>query len=332
MKSNNKMWAILVHLSMSMWYEKYDELPFDDGMWDYIVEESAKVGVNTIVLDVGDGIEFGSHPEIACKGAWTRGRVRKEVARCKNLGIALIPKLNFATHHDIWLGPYHRMVSTPEYYRVCDDLIKEVYELFDHPEYIHIGMDEEDEKHVRKDELAVYRQGELFWHDIRFYVDSVADTGAKAWMWSCPLFDHPEEYKKHFEPDEVILSPWYYNALRKEHWTPVSSRQEYVTYYNEGDYAKMGIEYVEQDPFLVNFRNLALPLMEEGYLYVPCASVINKCDYNTSDLVEYFRDNAPDNQIVGYITAPWYKTMPEFKENFGQSFRFLKEAKEKFYE
>ena len=331
MEKNNKVWAILVHLSMSMWAEKYDTLPFDNDIWDYIVEESEKTGINTIVLDVGDGIEFGSHPEIACKGAWSRDKLRKELARCREKGIALIPKLNFATPHDIWLGEYHRKVSTPEYYRVCNDLIKEAYELFEHPEYIHIGMDEEDAKHVTGDELAVYRQGELYWHDIRFFVDCVKDTGAKPWMWSCPLFDHPEEYKEHFGAEEVILSPWYYNAFRREHWTPVSSRAEYVAYYNEGDYAKMGIEYVEEDPFLVNFRNVALPLMKEGYLYVPCASVFNRCDYNTSDLVEYFKDNAPDNQVIGYITAPWFKTMAEFKGMFEESFRFMKEAKEKFY-
>ncbi len=331
MENNNKMWAILVHLSMSMWSEKYETLPFEDDIWDYVLEESEKAGINTIVLDVGDGIEFGSHPEIACKGAWSRNRLRKELARCREKGIALIPKLNFATPHDIWLGEYHRMVSTPEYYRVCNDLIKEAYELFGHPEYIHIGMDEEDEKHVRNHELAVYRQGELYWHDIRFFVDCVKATGAKPWMWSCPLFDHPEEYKAHFDADEVILSPWYYNAFRKEHWTPVSSRAAYVTYYNEGEYANMGIEYVEQDPFLVNFRNVALPLMKEGYHYVPCASVCNRCDYNTSDLVEYFKDNAPDNQVIGYITAPWFKTTAEFKGMFEESFRFMKEAKEKFY-
>lgn len=140
MKKKSKMWAILVHLSMSMWREKYEELEFDDEMWDYIVEESVKSGVNTIVLDIGDGLVFGSHHEIACKGAWARNGLHKELTRCKEKGITLIPKLNFATPHDIWLGEYHRKISTPEYYRVCNDLIKEVYEIFDHPEYIHICL------------------------------------------------------------------------------------------------------------------------------------------------------------------------------------------------
>jgi len=327
----NKMWGILVHLSMHMWQDKYDTLPFDDELWDYIIDESEKSGVNTIVLDLGDGIEYASHPEIAMKGAWTRKRVRTEVKRCKEAGIALIPKLNFATPHDMWLGEYARMVSTSTYYKVANDLIKEVYELFDHPKYIHLGMDEEDAKHVEKHEFAVFRQGELYWHDVRFLMDSVIDTGAKPWIWSCGLFDYPEEYKKHIGVEDAVLSPWYYNAFRKEHWTPVESRAEYVTYYNEGAYAEMGIKFVEEDPFLVNFRKVALPLMKEGYKYIPCASVFNRCDWNTSDLVEYFKENAPDEQILGYITAPWFSTTMDKKMYFEESFKFLKEAKEKFY-
>ena len=153
-----KMWGILVHLSMHMWQQTYDTLPFDDELWDYIIEESEKCGVNTIVLDLGDGIEYATHPEIAMKGAWTRKRVREELRRCKDKGIALIPKLNFATPHCKWLGEYGRMISTTKYYQVANDLIKEVYELFDHPEYIHLGMDEEDAKHVEKHEYAVFRQ------------------------------------------------------------------------------------------------------------------------------------------------------------------------------
>ena len=328
-----KMWALLVHLGTDLWGTKYryDRLVFDDELWDSILEQSREAGINTIVLDLANGVEYATHPEIATKGAWSRKRVRTEISRCKELGITLIPKLNFATPHCIWLGEYSRMISTKEYYHVVNDLIKEVYELFEHPEYIHLGMDEEDAKHVAKNELAIYRQGELYWHDLRYMIDCVQDTGAKAWIWSCPLFDHPEEYKKRIGAEDAVLSPWYYNAFRKEHWTPISSRQEYVTYYNEGEYAKMGIEYVEEDPFLVNFRKVALPLMKEGYCYIPCASIANRCDYNTEDLLEYFKENAPDDQVLGFITAPWSPTIKEFEKDFEDSIRFLKEAKNKFY-
>lgn len=47
MNRNEKMWAIFVHLGTDLWYSKYryKSLPFDDGVWDYILEKSVEVGV-----------------------------------------------------------------------------------------------------------------------------------------------------------------------------------------------------------------------------------------------------------------------------------------------
>jgi len=329
---DKKMWAFLANLGA--WEANrvpYTELPFDQEIWDYIVEESEKCGINTIVIDIGGGIEFASHPELTLKGAWSRKKLRDEMAKCKEKNITLIPKLNFATTHSVWLGEYGRMISTNTYYRLCNDLIKEAYELFDHPAYIHLGMDEEDAENVAHQDFAVYRQGELFWHDLRFLIDCVKDTGAKPWIWACPLFNHFEEYKKHIDVEEALISPWYYNAFRKEHWTPITSRQAYVDFYSKGKYADMGLEFVEEDPFFVKFRELALPLMKEGYQYVPCASVVNRCDYNTAEIMEYFKEGAPDDQIIGFITAPWKPILIKNKKYFEESFKFFKEAKEAFY-
>ncbi len=329
--ANKKMWSILVHLNKNMWSRSCENVnTWEESMWDYILEESHKTGINTIVLDIGNGIEYATHPEIAVKGAWTRKRVRDEVARCRSLGIALIPKLNFSSNHDMWLGIYKRMLSTPQYYKVANDLIKEVYELFDRPEYIHLGMDEESAQYCSGD-YCVFRQGELYWHDLRYLVDCVADTGAMPWIWSSPLFDHPEEFKTHFAPDEMIISPYHYNALRPDHYTPIDSRSEYQVYYNEGIYKERGFKYVEEDPFLVRFMEVAIPLMNEGYLYVPCASVFNRCKYNHDDLLEYFRDNAPDNQIVGYMSAPWFFTIEKDKAYWEETFDAYKTAIDKFY-
>ncbi len=328
---NEKIWSILIQLGPNMSANVYHELQWDEELWDTVLEKCVWTGINTIVLDVNDGLEYGSHPELALKGAWTRNRMRREIKRCRELGITLIPKLNFSTNHHRWLGVYSRMASTPQYYRVAYDLIRELYELFEHPKYFHLGMDEESAQYTEGREHCSFRQGELFWHDLRYLVDCVADLGAKPWIWSSPLFDHPEEFKAHFDPDEMIISPYHYNAFRPEHFTPIESRSEYLVYYSEGKYKDMGIKYVEEDPYLVQFIERAIPLMKEGYVYVPCASVFNRCKYNHDDLIEYFRDNAPDDQILGYMTAPWKKVIPEFRDFFMESFDAFKTAKEKFY-
>ena len=137
-------------------------------------------------MDVGDGIQYASHPEISLSNAWSKKRVRDEVKRCRDKGIALIPKLNFSTGHCFWLG-----------------------------EYIHLGIDEENYEMGVGNDLVVVRQSDLYWHDLRFLLDSVIETGAKPWIWSDSIFEHPEEFKKCVEPGEVLISPWYYHALDK---------------------------------------------------------------------------------------------------------------------
>ena len=312
-KNQKKMWGMLVHLSMHMWQEKFETLPFDDDLWDYILEKSKESGFNTIVLDCGDGIQYATRPEISMNGAWSRSRVRREVARAKEMGISLIPKLNFSTGHKMWLHEYERMISTPPYYRLCNDLIHEVYELFDHPDYIHSGSTPRS-----------WRKGELFWHDMRYLLDCVHDTGAKPWIWADSLFEHTEEFMKHIEPDELILSPWYYNAFHEEHFTPVEKWEK-----NPGDGAEGEIKFIEQIPQKVKIRECAAKLMEKGYTYVPTGSVFWHNDYNMPEMVEYFEKGAPKReQVLGYITAPWKATLPEGKADFDESFETMKKAME----
>ncbi len=344
----NKIWALLVYLSENQWldrvnYGRKKPIRFDEDFWQYILSESVKCGINTIILDVGDGIQYDRFPEISAPGAWSKIKVLEKVEECRSLGIELVPKLNFATPHDHWLGEYSRMVSTETYYRVCKAVIKEAYEAFDMPKYFHIGMDEEDAKHVKANQLAIFRQGDLYWHDLRFLIDTVKELGTTPWMWSCPLFTEPEEYAKHISPDEVILSPWYYNAFRKEHWTPVDSRMEYAVYYNEGEYKSLNMKWVEEDPFLARFREVAVPLSKKGYKYVPCASVFNRCVHNHHDLIEYIKENVDDENIVGFMSTPWMPTVPDAecqifkgesftsKTFYEETFKFFKEAKDKFY-
>ena len=329
-----KLWGILVHLSTNNKFPHETEVSFDDEMWTYILQECVRVGMNTVILDIGGGIEFGSHPELAVKGAWRRSRVRQEVKRCKELGIALIPKLNFSAGHGFWLGDYAKMISTTTYYQVCNDLIKEVYKLFDCPEYIHIGMDEEDARHVAGRPLAIFRQKSTYWHDLNFLLDCVSDTGAKPWIWSCPLFRTTEGYQANVGVNDAVISPWMYHGIEKEHWVHINSWQDYVDYYTTREpYKSMNIQFVEEDPYNVMWREKALPLLKDGYKYIPCVSSYYRHPWNAYDVFKYFKENADDAQILGYITAPWVMTTPteKSKDIYEQTFRYFKEAKDEFY-
>lgn len=331
--AKEKLWGIFVTLSANQWRDIITDLNqnFDEETWDHIVQECHRTGMNMILLDVGDGVQYESHPEISLRNAWSKERVHQEVERCKALGITLIPKLNFSTTHHYWLGKYTRMVSSDVYYQVTRDIIHEVYEMFGHPPYIHLGMDEEESVHASVGEYHVYRTGELLYHDVRHLMDCVIEKGATPWIWCDPLFSSPEEYKKYIGVDRAIISPWNYKALLPEHFTPIADLPDYAEFFGRPEWADQNIVYCEDCPDARAFRKVALPLMEEGYRYVPCASIYEGFEYNTPDIVQYFRDSGHADQVVGYLTAPWCGTKKDSKARFTESMERMQKAREQFF-
>ena len=84
------IWAILLHLSYNMWADReapewgvehvsaQPQLRFDESLWDDLLQRAVRSGINMIVLDLGDGVRYESHPEIAVRGAWSVDRLRQE--------------------------------------------------------------------------------------------------------------------------------------------------------------------------------------------------------------------------------------------------------------
>ena len=321
------IWSLYAMLGQNMWFQDHPELDFDDAAWDKLLEEAVQYGFNQIVLDLGEGVQYQTHPELARKGAWSTDRVRAEVKRCREMGIALIPKLNFSATHHMWLGEYRRMMSTKIYYDVCRDLIEEVWELFEHPEYIHLGMDEEgDPQFFAQLDMVHYRQGELIWHDLKYLCDCVLKCGAKPWIWGDMCVYHPEEFRKRIPYTDVVLSPWIYFSIRREHWTLVASKQRYIDS-NEG---KMGLTYMEEAPIWQAMTHEGVKAANDGYATVPCASIWGECEYCNDDVVEHFVNNCDPKNLIGFMTAPWVRTNMKNIDNIKQSIKALAAAREKF--
>ena len=322
----NKMWTLMVCLSHNQWNVVYPNLDpeFTDEMWDWILENAAKQGFNNILLDVGDGIQYHSHPEISIGNAWSHARVHKEIARCRELGISIIPKLNFSSYHCNWLKRYARMISSDLYYQVAADVIKEVCEVFEHPAYIHLGMDEEDINMARKREYAICRHGELYWHDLRYLVDCVTDAGSKAAIWYDAAFVSPEDYAAHFDINEVLLCPWYYWGLKPENFT----KMEDFPFRHLGQFNHLNLEVIEDLPRLKNFREQGVAFCEAGQQYLPTSWPSRP--NNTWNLMEFLMD-APDENILGHVIAPWVHTKIENKEAFEKAFADFQTAKARFY-
>lgn len=188
-----------------------------DDLWRKVTDHAAAKGINTLVIDLGEGLRYPSHPELAVEGSWSPEKMRNEVARLKAMGIAAVPKLNFSTSHNGWMKDFRHMVSSAPYYRMCEDVVRDAAEIFGHPRLFHIGFDEETAHH--QTEVLGYpyvcvRQGEQWWHDFLHVVRTVEKTGARAWMWSDYGWHHDEFFTRC--PKSVIQSNWYYDECNAD--------------------------------------------------------------------------------------------------------------------
>ena len=301
-KNEEFIWAALLHLGMNMWHDQKaprvpvrDYLWFDDAVWYDVTQKMHDVGMNMIVIDLGEGMEFKKHPELAVKGTWSQDKMRRELDRLRGLGLEPIPKLNFSSLHDAWLGEYQWMLSTPEYYRVVEDTINEAIDVFDKPRFMHLGWDEEESGGLQqKYELRIERHGDLWWHDFLFTVKKVEERGVRPWAW------HARDFKEWISrcPKNVLLSHAYYgrtynlDKVEKPRWAP------------PGYYVQLIRRYEGLD--------------KAGYDQMPCATTwvpdyyakynIKDNDVNFPLTVQHCRSVISPERLKGFLMAPWMPT------------------------
>ncbi len=277
-------------------------LVFDRFVWDTVLQNMVNAGMNMVIIDLGDAVKYESHPEIAIKNAWSTDQLRKELDKIRKLGLEPIPKLNFATSHDTWLGEYSRMVSTKKYYEVCKNLINEVIDLFDTPRFFHLGMDEETAGHQQSYNYAVMRQHDLWWNDLYFYVNETEKKNVRSWVWSDYGWLHPDLFFKKM-PKSILQSNWYYGAgfdLDKLNETV----RRYVKFYND--------------------------LEMHGYDQVPTGSNWSVAT-NMEDTVMYCKTNIDPSRLHGFMTAPWLPTHPICLDKHLEAITQIERAKKRFY-
>ena len=58
-----------------------------DDLWKKSVDRLAEKKMNLVFIDLGEGIAYPSHPELAVAGTWSVEKTRAELARIRSLGI-----------------------------------------------------------------------------------------------------------------------------------------------------------------------------------------------------------------------------------------------------
>jgi len=293
-------------------------LRWDDKLWDDLTKQIVAAGGNQVVFSLGDGIRYDSHPEIAVEGAWTPAEMRAEKRRLADLGITLVPKLNFSTGHDLWLGEYHRMVSTPAYYRVCADLIAEVIEIFDHPPLFHLGYDEETWYHQTWYEYVVLRQHDLWWSDFLWFVEQVESRGSRPWIWSDYIWDHTDRFLERM-PKSVVQSNWYYG---QNFDTEVDRRKA-----AEKDLdltLAPGTGRTKTTPFHAYFD-----IESGGYDQFP-AGCIDVCDSNFPDTIPFVQKHLPSNRVLGFMQTTWRPMLEPYRDRFELGIEAFAEGRRRY--
>ena len=304
--------AVLLHLGHNMWCDWFPpemevelrrnsdmkrsplpdvELRSKTELWREATAHAAARGMNMIVVDIGEGIVYPSHPELAIKGSWTPDEMRAEIVRLNALGLEVVPKLNFSTTHNGWLKQYRRMLSTPVYYRICEDLIADVAEIFGRPRLFHIGFDEETANHQDQSGRCLFitvRKGECWWHDFLHIVRNSERNGMRPWMWSDYGWDHPEFYSRC--PKSVLMSNWYYDESNGGFDLETNRTSDHKRLKAFYDLEKCGFEQVPCGTNWVGWRR-----QRDG---IGADDVMGK-------LVALCRRVISPNRLKGFMMAPW---------------------------
>ncbi len=298
-----KYMAALLHLGSNMWARpnsQYDPFPKGRGgyatklvcqkdEWVSLTTEMANLGYNMLLIDMAEGVCYDSHPELAIEGSWSKEEFKKDLERLRALGITPIPKFNFSLGHSAWLKDYLYMAGTPTWYKVCADLIKEVCEMFDTPEFFHLGLEEEEYGSQANFPIAVIRNKELKCHDAKYLFDVCRECGTRPWIWVDPntidTFGGEEEFQQ-IVPKDVLISNWFYGRCYYGPNIPEDVAPRCYLYKKIGDWG------YEQIPTTSNWGN----------------------ELNAKQTMDFCKRFTEDS-IVGYMCASWLFTTKE--EHYG---------------
>ncbi len=234
-----KIWCFTMQLGYNMWRDAgsvpetrgpfqceatghyHHELMCDKTVWRRVIDLLPGFGVNTVLIDIGEGLQYESHPELAIPGSWTKEELKAELDHIRALGMDPIPKLNFSSYHDAWLGGNLPAKGSDAYHKLVKDLIDEVAELFGKIDFFHVGMDEEylstlgfwdkpwwQNRYERTNSKP--RTEEEYWNDVHFMIECIEKLGARAWLSGDWYSAHKEGYEEKM-PKSVVLSLSYFD-------------------------------------------------------------------------------------------------------------------------
>src|SRR3989339_1735748 len=130
--------------------QKKKEKPFDMAVGREIVDALAKQGFNTLAIDIEDGVQLPSFPELRRHYSVPLAYLKDIISRARSNGMEIIPKMNFSqspkNQHNHWFSPYNKLNDSERYWKKAFDIIDEIIGICRPERFFHIGMDEDTQR------------------------------------------------------------------------------------------------------------------------------------------------------------------------------------------
>ena len=295
-------------------------LDFNQKLWERHIDYALKTGHNLMLVEVNAGLRYASHPELAQKDSQPASWMNAEVRRMRKRGLEVVPMLNFSWGHDLWLEKYRLLHASDKYFRVAKDLIVELGEIFEHPQFFHIGMDEETTG-PKDHALVTFRKDDLWYAETARLCKICEEAGMRPWMWCDHGWDEEHVRYRQKCPKSAIQSNWHYDD-----WA-----------------VGFDLERLEKSPdwidrYQANHIRLMVELNEAGFDQIPCGSTYmwdrrfrRGFEVNEAilDMARFCRERLDPKRLKGYLMAAWHEYQyPQEVEPLDFSMDLMKRLRE----
>ena len=114
-----------------------------------MVKALGDAGFNMLIIDLGDGVQYRTFPELKRHYSVPMAVLEELVAYARQEGLEVVPKLNFSKSkepphdHNYWFRPYNELPDDDAYWAKAFQLIDEVIEVTKPERFFFVGMDED---------------------------------------------------------------------------------------------------------------------------------------------------------------------------------------------
>jgi hexosaminidase len=210
-------------------YRSIHLLADKDSLWFHtrLIERIlSRYKINQILYEVEQGMEWKSVPEINNPNMISQSDFKKVLKCAKDHFITVTPLVQTLGHLEFVFRdkknlefvedssyPYAYCPLNPKSYEFTYKMLDEAIEVFDHPEYVHIGHDEFQNRGTFPvhEECKKIGDVDLYYMDTLKLYEHLKQKGVKTMMWGDILYKDKFQGKIDSLPKDILIADWRYS-------------------------------------------------------------------------------------------------------------------------